>query len=270
MKIGALASALGVDATELAKAHNLAEDTESIDESILETVIKSHITEVQKSNFVKGKEEGKGWGTKTAMANIEKKFKDKFGIDANDLDTALNTIEAKMNTPGTSDEKTKRELEIQKEKNKLLQGEFEEFKSKTEFSTKKNQVVSKLQSFIPNHFEPGTPRLQQIAINDVLESIHFDIEEDGEVSLYENKERTKPLRIGDRYATLEDIAKTKMGEILTPLKAERKPPRAPGKSEDGHSPKGDTKEELLIEMTKAKTAEERNAIIEKLKKLESQ
>lgn len=182
MKIGVLASILEKDATELAKALNLAEGVDTLDSDILETTLKTQIEDLKKSVKSNAKKEAFGFAERQVKTEIEKRLKESFGVDGETLDDVFESLKSKVGKPA-DDSKLQRELEIYKGKYQNIENEFKTFKSQIEAREKESVIFSKLESVLSESFDiTGKEKLKKIAFSDFAKSYSFE-DIDGEIHL---------------------------------------------------------------------------------------
>jgi hypothetical protein len=263
MEIGVLATTLQVDAVELAKAHNLAEDIKEIDDETLAKVLKVEIENVKTKEKASAKKEGHGWGSKETLTNVEKDLANEFGLKAGNFKEMLSELKEVIKTPAT-DDKTALQIESLKEKVKLTEKSFSDYKLNIEKEKKDSKVNETISKVLGNHFNLTNQKLVTLGLKDFHSTYDVDVDDEGGIQLY-GKDK-KPV-----FKPAEDILKSHFGDLL------------PTKSDDDDGGKvkipnidkakeikvnGVTVEALTMELHKAKTPEERAAILKKIQDLE--
>ena len=264
MKIGVIAELLGKSAQELSSALNLEAGAEVVPEDVALKVLKSHISDIEKGNFSKGKDEGFKWGEKQAKTGVEKMLKEKFEVEG-DLDSQIAALTTKVQ-PGDDKKLSslQREVELRNEKLKALQNEFDSYKEGIQKRENQNFLISKLNPVL-DHFDSPTPKMKELVVAGFLESVNY---ERAENDIFLLDKDGKPLKKGDSFVGFENYALEYFSEYL-PKKAGGKTP--PGTPPAGGTPpavNGTTMNELMVELRGAKTAEQRTAIHARIKALE--
>lgn len=265
MKVEILAGLLEKPANELQELLELAEGVTEIDDTVAAEHLKDHLKGVKS----KGKDEGKGWGTKEALKSIQKTLKEEFEIDAPDAFEGLKSLKTKFeqtSSKETADEKLKRENEIWKQKYADLETSFNGLKEKETFKEKANVLNKHLDKIINEKFGDSSEKLKALAKKELMDSHVWDVD-GNEITLFADKEKTQLLKVDGKYASLDSIAINIFKDIL-PAKSGKKdiPPKGE-KSEENDEPKGETLGELYAEMRRTKTLEGRNAIQAKIDKI---
>lgn len=263
MEIGVIASTLGVDAAELAKTHNLAEDIKDIDDETLGKILKVEIENVKTTAKVAAKQEGHGWGSKEALTKVEKDLAAEFGLKSGNFKEMLSELKETLKTPAT-DDKTALQIESLKEKVKLAEKAFSDFKINIEKEKKDSKVNETISKVLGDHFNLTNQKLVSLGLKDFHSTYDVDVDDEGGIRLY-GKDK-QPV-----WKPAEDILKSHFGDLL------------PTKSDDDDAGKvkipnidkskeikvnGVTVEALTMELHKAKTPEERAAILKKIQDLE--
>jgi hypothetical protein len=219
MNIGALASLLGKEEKEFLEVHKLEGDLTL--ESV-ESILKSELPNWKKKLITEAKDEAYGRATKEQFTKVEKQLSDRFGITSTgDFAKVLDELESKIQPPKGNDdaiEKVKRDAEIWKEKFNALNTDFGKYKETIEFEGKKNKVVSKLNSVLPETFDVKSDKLKELAMNQFLSDYNFDLI-DNDVQLFQGD---KPI-----FKPFEDVAKEYFKEYF--------PTKENGKSKAYHT-----------------------------------
>lgn len=256
MNIGELSELLGRDQNELLANLKLEEGTSEVP---VESA-RSLIVELEKSKFSEGKTQGRDWGRKAALTEAEKKLSEKVGISG-DFDTILSGIEEKIKaTP--PDSKT----DIWKEKYNQLNTDFEGFKKNIDIKKKTSVVKTKLGEILKDY--EGSEKIKGMIVDDFVKNSKFDIE-DNEVLLLDDK--NLPLKVDGKFTDFETHATTFVAGFLNPIDEEKRKPAAPDLKKDlakKNSKKIVDADSALRAMKNAKTAEERDYAMKKLKEYE--
>lgn len=258
MEIGVIAAALNKPAEELKTAYNITDD--KIDETTLKSILSKEIDLVSKQSFKSGKDEGFNWGTREIKSKVEKQLKSEFEIDG-DLDTIITTLKTKMQPDDPKKhEAYKHEIETYKAKLQNINAQFDTFKSEVENEKKTSKIKSKIDSVLPIFFETSNSKLKDVAVREFLNS--YSIEEiDGSVMVFDKEKR--PI-----YKQFDDLTQEFFKDFLPLKEAKKAAPTIPNDPTKMFSPNGQSKDQLLKELSKAKTGDERAAILEKIKSME--
>lgn len=257
MKLESLASLLGKDATELAGALNLQENQDNVPEDAILNVLKNHLKEVEVNAKQTGKREAEGMAKRTILSEAEKKLKSSFSVDGENFDEILTNLSGKIDTltkAGTKDEDLKKEVDTWKKTVKDLQSKLE-LKDKEFESIRTKEVVKSKIMPVLSKFEFATTKVQEIALNQFLDSNQFKIE--GEDLFLEKN--------GAYFSNILETAENHFKEFGK-VKDSGKP--APV-VRSGSTNYGSTLKELLSQVDKVKTAAERQSILNQIQALES-
>jgi hypothetical protein len=256
MKLELLASVLGKDATELAGTLNLQENQSEVAEDVLKDVLSKHIKEIEVNAKLTGKREAEGMAKRTILTDAEKKLKTTFDVDGKDFDELLNNLNSKfesLSKSGTKDEDLKKQVDTWKTTVKELQlkldskdKEFENIRTKEVVKSKITPVLGK--------FEFATDKVQEIALNQFLEKNQFKV--DGEDLFLEKN--------GAYFSNIIEAAEIHFKDFGKVKEVNRNAP--PNRTGDTNY--GTTLKDLLTQVEKAKTTEERQSIMNQIQSLE--
>lgn len=257
MKLESLASLLGKDAAELAGTLNVQDNQENVPDDAILGVLKSHIKEVEVNAKLNGKREAEGMAKRTILSEAEKKLKSSFGIDGENFEEIVTNLNGKFESltkAGTKDEDLKKEVDTWKKTVKELQSKLESKDKEFESIRTKEVVKSKIMPIL-GKFEFATSKVQEIALSQFLDSNQFKIEGD-DLFLEKN---------GAYFSNIVETAENHFKEFGK-VKDSGKP--APV-VRSGSTNYGTTLKELLSQVDKAKTTEERQSILNQIKALET-
>lgn len=255
MKLEFVADLLKKDASELVSTLNLQVQDE-VPENALKDLITNHIKEIEINSKVLGKKEGEGMAKRTILTEAEKKLKTNFEVDGKDFDEIITNLSAKFETlskSGSKDEDLKKQVDTWKNTVKDLQTKLESKDKEFESIRTKEVVKNKILPVI-GKFEFATQRVQEIAINQFLETNTFKIEGEDLFLEKDGKYFSNALEIAENH--FKDFGKPK----------ENKAGNAP--MERNGSNKGTTLKDLLEQVNKSKTSEERQSIMAQIQALE--
>lgn len=257
MKLEFIADLLKKDATELVSTLNLQDVQDEVPENALKDLISNHIKEVEINAKVLGKKEGEGMAKRTILTDAEKKLKTSFEVDGKDFDDILSNLNAKFETlskSGSKDEDLKKQVDTWKNTVKDLQSKLES-KDKEFESIRTKEVVKNKILPVMGKFDFATPKVQEIALNQFLETNAFKIEGDDLFLEKDGKYFSNALELAENH--FKDFGKPK----------ENKGPNAPN-TRNGLNGNANTLKDLLAEVNKAKTSEERQSIMARIEALE--
>ena len=255
MKLEQLGTLLKKDPKELVSTLNLTEGQDEVSDDIAVKEISNFLKEIEISKISEGKKQGEGMAKRTILSDVEKKIKDKFGIDGTNFDELIDNLSTKVTSQPT-DEKFKKEIDLWKAKHDDVFTKYNGLLTNVQKIETKSKVTSKLSAVI-DKIEFPTSKVKDIAINDFIDSYSF---EEAESGLYAKK--------GDKVIIdIENLALTHLKEYG---KEKQVQPVKPGVTFAGGFQNGiKTKEELFADLDKAKTPEERAEVVENLKKWEA-
>jgi len=251
MKLEQLGTLLKKDQKELVSTLNLTEGQEDVSDELAVQHISNHLREIEISKLSEGKKQGEGMAKRTILSDVEKKIKDKFGVDGSNFDELIESLSTKVTSQPT-DEKFKKEIDLWKAKHDDVFNKYNGLLSNVQKLETKTKITSKLQSVIEKIDFP-TSKVKDIAINDFIDSYSF---EEAESGLYAKK--------GDKVIIdIENLALNHLKEYGKEKQVQTAKPNV--SFAGGFTTGSKTKEELFAELDKAKTAEERAQVVEALK-----
>lgn len=256
MKIGVLAGLLEKPANELVTALNVTDENDELSEEVVAEQLKGFIDSKIKETRSKAKDEGKGWGTKEAFKTVTSKLKG-LGLDSDDVDSMIDELSTKLNSTVGQDEKTKRQLELQKSKIDELTGTITKMNNERDFEKKTSIIKSKLNPIL-SEFE-GTEKAKQLALSTYLNTVTVEIDgEDLNILEGEGKYSKK---------TFDEHSLDYFSELFEKKKTGNEPPKNPDSTKQ--KPKtSKSRNDLLIDLRTAKTPEERASIQEAINSLD--
>lgn len=256
MKLELLADLLKKDATELVGTLNLQDNQSEVTDEALKDVLSNHIKEVEINAKLNGKREAEGMAKRTILNDAEKKLKSSFEVDGKDFDEIIGNLNAKFESltkVGTKDEDLKKQVDTWKNTVKDLQSKLESKDKEFETIRTKEIVKSKILPVL-GKFEFATSKVQEIALNQFLETNQFKIDGD-DLFLEKN---------GAYFSNINETAENHFKEFGKVKEVGKSAPNV----RSGQTNYGNTLKELLGQIDKAKTTEERQAIMTQIEALE--
>lgn len=253
MKIGELAGLLGRDSKELATSLELQEGTEdvSVDQA------KGLIDDFGRSKFSEGKDQGQKWGRKETLKEVEKKLSSSFEVTGK-FDDMVTSLTEKVNAaPNPKDS-------IYKSKFEQVTNEFNAFKSDIEKKEQVSVIKSKISPLMEGY--QGTDKAKELVLNNFLNSNRIDV--DGDHFNVLDKEGN-PLKVDGKFVDFESHVHSFVGSYL-PKDEQKKTPKAPSfkKGPDFQNSGITDAESALRALKAAKTPEEREYVLKKMKEFE--
>ena len=261
MKVGVIASILGKDAKEFVSSHKLAEDVETLDESILESILTSEISDLKKSVKSEAKKEGFGWAEKQVKADIEKRLKTEFGVDGETLDDLFESLKSKTGKP-IDESKAVKEAALYKGKYELTNQAFEDFKKNVEVKERQSLIIGKLDSLVTDKFDlTGKEKLKKIAFSNFIQEYDFEVL-DNEIHLID-KATKKPT-----FKNMDDVAQEYFKDIFPEKTGKPNHPNPlPHNDPTKVSAIPGTRADILMALKTEKDPTQRQLLTQKLKSL---
>jgi len=262
MKLGDLGSILKKEPLELAKAYNLAENVETLEDDVLTNILKSEIIALDKSIKDAAKKDVYGFAERKVKEDIEKRLKSEFGVDGENLESLFEGIKTKIQPHDPkSDEKTKFEIEQLKKSKEKIESEFNNFKLVVESKEKKNSQFAIFDKHFSNKFDVKSERLKQLAFDGFFND--YEIEKGETTDYVIDRKTNKPIS-----ESVEDLI-LKAYKDDFPIKGEKSNPSPlPGQYDPTKTVSmGTTNAELLEELRSEKDPVRRQQINEKIKAL---
>lgn len=258
-KIGVLADVLGTQPDELAKSHNLQNTDEVIPDERVTEILKTELENVRKAVHSAAKKEGHGWGSREAMQTVEKSLATEFGLKSSGLNEMVTELKQRMESK--VDDKAQMQLETLKEKIKLKDKEFEDFKKGLEQEKRLGVIDGTIRKALKKTFDTTNERLTDLGVKDFLG--RYDVDVDGDTMQIYTKDGKAVFKSAD------DVLKEYFDDILPPIQVNKdQHPKVPNaKPVTANSFSGSSVEELTQSLHKAKLPEERAAILKKIKEL---
>jgi hypothetical protein len=219
-------------------------------------MLSKHIKEIEVNAKVNGKREAEGMAKRTILSEAEKKLKSQFEVDGKDFDELVTNLNAKFETlskSGSKDEDLKKQVDTWKNTVKELQSKLEAKDKEFESIRTKEVVKSKILPVL-GKFEFATPKVQEIALNQFLDSNQFKVE--GEDLFLEKN--------GAYFSNIMETAENHFKEFGKPKEVK---PAAPN-VRSGQTSYGTSLSELLKKVETAKTTQERQSIMAQIQALE--
>jgi hypothetical protein len=263
MKIGDLGNILKKDPLELAKAHNLAEDVETLEADVLTKILKTEFDSFEKAVKSASKDEGYKFAERKVKSDIEAKIKSEFGVDGENLESLFEGVKSKI-VPhdNKTDEKLLKELEIYKGKFKMVTDEFEGFKSQIAVKEKKNLIFGKLESAIAEKYDVRSDKLKKFAFENFVNEFDFEVM-DNEIHILD-KQTKKPT-----FKSFEDAAMDYFKDVFPEKngKSTGSPPPPTGYNPASNKVMGTSKADLLQQLKESRDPTEKEQIRQALKAL---
>ena len=151
---------------------------------------------------------------------------------------------------------------------KLAQKELVDFKTGIERQKQDSVINNKIESIVKTHFEIPSEKLKELTIQDYKSKRKYEIAEDGK-DIFLLDDTGKPLMKEGKYIAFENDAIDYFKSVFPEKQGNSTPPNVPDANGNKTTvPTGATVDELLKQLYKATTADERNAIQNRLKALE--
>lgn len=255
MKVEQLAILLKKDATELVSTLNLTEDQTEVDDQVAVKEIENFVKEISITKFSEGKKQAEGMAKRVVLTDVEKKIKDKFGVEGSNLDELIENASSKV-VP-QDDSKFRKEIDLWKAKTADFESKYNGIIQEHNHRVMTEKVVNHL-SPIFEKFEFSTPKVKDIAVKEFVSKYQF---EDSESGVYA-KDGDKIIVDVSNLAVnhFKEYGKEKVVEV-------KGKPNVVQSFGTGSGVK--TIEELMAEIPKAKTSEERAAILQEIQKLDT-
>lgn len=258
MKLERLASLLKKDASELVSSLNLPDVSADVPDEKLETILIDHIKLVEVQALSEGKKQGEGRAKRETLSNAEKLLKEKFEVDGSTFEEIVEGLTKKVGkVEYKTDEKIIKERDAWKQKVVELTAEKEQLQKQFERNGIIAEVKQKLTPIV-SKFQFPTERVKEIAFEQFVADKEFLISE-GSIFV---------MQEGKPVGTFETVAELHFKDFGVPVDKTQKVPPHRTTTQSQHS-YGETVSELMVSLRTAKTPDEQNAIMDKLKALES-
>jgi len=252
MKVELLASLLEKDATELSSTLKLGEGVTEVSPEIVKNEISSYIKEIGISKLSEGKKQGEGMTKRLVYTELETKLKDKFGVEGK-FDDMITSLESKLKDKGGNNEAFENERKLWKVKFSDLESENNDLKAKATKVETRNKVKEQLNPILSD-FEFSSSKIKDIAIKDYMDNRKFIFSGD---DMFLDNDGTPSAKVKeDAEKHFMDFGKKKGV----------KPEKPKSDKFDSNSYSGDLAE-LTKQHSNAKTVEEKNAILKKMKEI---
>ena len=256
MKLEQLALLLKKDAKELAGSLNVQEG-EEVSPDKTEKLLTEQLKIAELQGISEGKKQAEGRAKREVLQSVEKVLKERFEITGDGFDEMVEQLSLKVNAKPieVKDDKVLKERDAWKQKAEKEAAEKEVLKKQFEKIEKLSEVKQKLTPLL-GRYEFPTEKVKQIAIDQFTEANDFLIT-DGQIFI---------LQDGKPIGTFDTIAEKHFRDFGKVIE-KGVPPARDGKPDVSY---GETQKELMESLRKAKTPEEKNTIMQRLKVLDKQ
>ena len=256
MKLEQLAGMLKKPVKELEDSLNLTNQDE-VSDKIIETEINNHIKEIAISNLSEGKKQAEGMARKKVLQEAEAKLKSRFELEDGNFDEMIESLSSKVGrVEKVTDEKIVKERDAWKAKAEKLDSDFQAKLKELERIETNNFIKRKIEPILEK-YDFATPKVKEIAVNQFLEGKNFIISGEDVFLEIDGKPQANFSKVTEShfldYGSIKGVQK------------QQNPTRP---QQEGFS-YGNSLPELAKAMREAKTVDEKNAILEKMKSLET-